>query len=55
MTDDANKLRDEIGKLRAALRPFAAAVFNDNGDMTIVPVNDRGAYVSAYFAMKHRG
>ena len=25
----------EIARLRAALRPFAACVYNDNGDMTV--------------------
>lgn len=42
----------ENAKLRAALKPFAGAVFNDNGDMTISPVSDREAYIKAYFALK---
>lgn len=29
------KLKERIKALEAALRPFAACVFNDNGDVTI--------------------
>jgi len=43
----------EIEALRAALKPFAVAVYNDNGDMTV----SAGAakyddYVRAYFAYR---
>lgn len=31
----ADEAADEIERLRKALRPFSAAVFNDNGDVTI--------------------
>lgn len=42
----------EIERLRAALKPFADAVYNDNGDMTIShPTVD--AYAKAYFVMRH--
>ena len=36
----------EIERMRAALRPFANAVYNDNGDVTITPP-DRVAYLNA--------
>jgi hypothetical protein len=49
---DAAVSADEAERLRAALEPFAAAVFNDNGDMTISPVTDRHAYSKAYFAVR---
>lgn len=44
---------DELARLMEALRPFAGAVFNDNGDMTI----DRSAvthddFERAYFAFR---
>lgn len=36
-----------------ALTPFAAAVYNDNGDMTISAVYEsRDSYVAAYYARK---
>lgn len=40
----------EIERLRAALKPFADAVYNDNGDMTVKPcgIDD---YAKAYFAL----
>lgn len=44
--------RAEIARLRAALKPFAGAVFNDNGDMTISPVTGAEPYKKAYFAMR---
>ena len=43
----------EIARLRAALKPFADSVFNDNGDMTVSmshPTYDN--YCDAYFAMR---
>lgn len=45
-------LDEDVEKLRKALKPFADAVFNDNGDMTISPICDREAYIAAYFAMR---
>ena len=37
----------------AALKPFADAVFNDNGDMTVtIGVPTHGDFVRAYFALK---
>lgn len=41
----------EVVRLRAALQPFADAVFNDNGDMTISPCG-LDAYRKAYFVMR---
>lgn len=38
--------------LRDALKPFADAVYNDNGDCTVSIVTDRLAYTKAYFAHK---
>jgi hypothetical protein len=49
----ATEAATAIEKLRAALRPFAGHVFNDNGDMTInmsAPTSEE--YIAAYFAMK---
>lgn len=45
------RVRSENRRLRAALKPFAAAVFNDNGDMTVTPcaISD---YAKAYFVMR---
>jgi hypothetical protein len=43
--------RDEIERLLAALKPFADAVYNDNGDMTITPAG-HDAYVKAYFVVR---
>lgn len=40
--------------LRAALRPFADAVFNDNGEMTVTHASF-DAYVAAYFASRRVG
>ena len=43
----------EVARLRAALKPFAAAVFNDNGDMTIDHAGiGIDQFAAAYFAMK---
>jgi hypothetical protein len=47
---DIMEAAGEIERLRAALRPFADVVYNDNGDMTIKPcgIND---YAKAYFTL----
>jgi len=45
------RLTAENEKLSAALKPFADAVYNDNGDMTITPC-DRQFYVKAYFTRR---
>ena len=47
------ELKAEIERLRAALKPFADAVYNDNGDMTITTCNI-DAYAKAYFTMLPR-
>lgn len=43
----------KIEKLRKALQPFADAVFNDNGDMTVdlSALNSENC-IQAYFAMR---
>lgn len=41
----------ENERLREALKPFADAVYNDNGDMTITPCG-HAAYAKAYFVMR---
>ena len=51
VTDALQRQAAKIKKLQDALKPFAYAVHNDNGDMTITPAN-REAYVAAYFAMR---
>jgi hypothetical protein len=44
---------EKISKLRKALKPFADAVFNDNGDMTISYANINSENcIAAYWAMK---
>ena len=64
--DGAAWAADEIERLRAALKPFAGAVYNDNGDITVsrIPgitrrvrytyrvVVTREAYLKAYFAFR---
>lgn len=45
------KLEADNERLRAALRPFADAVYNDNGDMTVTPCGI-DAYSRAYFVMR---
>lgn len=54
----ANTLRKErdaalarAERLAGALRPFADAVFNDNGDMTVRLVTDSDAYIAARAAL----
>jgi hypothetical protein len=44
---------EKIKRLSEALKPFADAVYNDNGDMTVTPCNT-DAYVKAYFLMRRR-
>ena len=45
------RLSAEIARLRAALKPFADCVYNDNGDMTISAAGFDD-YAKAYFAMR---
>jgi len=40
-----------IDRLKAALKPFADAVYNDNGNMTITPCSISD-YAKAYFTMR---
>lgn len=47
-------LLEQLDKTRALLQPFADAVFNDNGEMTITPRHGAEAYYAAYWAMKYR-
>jgi cell division septum initiation protein DivIVA len=51
-TQERRELLDKIERLQTALKPFAAAVFNDNGDMTISPVTEAEPYKAAYFASR---
>lgn len=45
--------KEKIEKLRKALKPFADAVFNDNGDMTVSYGHLTSENcIQAYFAMK---
>jgi len=44
--------KTRMGKLQEALRPFAACVFNDNGDMTVSVTAKREDYIAAYFALR---
>lgn len=47
------KLEAENSALRVALLPFANAVFNDNGDMTVDhSVATHDDYCNAYFALR---
>lgn len=41
----------QCSRLKTALKPFADAVYNDNGDMTVTPCG-REAYIAAFFAMR---
>ena len=44
-------LRKALEATEEALTPFAAAVFNDNGDMTVSPCHDSyNSFIAAYFA-----
>ena len=55
LADAGRKIKSDakvIAALREALKPFADAVYNDNGDMTISHVNGTEPYVRAYFAFK---
>jgi chromosome segregation ATPase len=44
----------EIARLKGALKPFAARVFNDNGDVTVQNRHEASdeAFVAAYFALR---
>ena len=48
--DEAKRLRVVLEKLHKAIKPFANAVFNDNGDCTVTPCHDYDSYIAAYFA-----
>ena len=48
---EAVQYGEENKRLRAALTPFADAVYNDNGDMTVTPCKFDD-YVKAYFVMR---
>lgn len=59
MQHEIEKLKLELAEARGvieramtALKPFAAAVFNYNGDMTVSSVSDREAYIKAYFVYR---
>lgn len=41
-----------IAELEKALQPFANAVFNDNGDLTVNLSVDSENLISAYFALR---
>ena len=51
---ELDRRRAEIERLQTALKPFADAVHNDGGGMTITPVG-HDAYAGAYFAMRGNG
>lgn len=51
MTGKVRKLETENAELRDALKPFAEAVYNDNGDMTITPCETEH-YAKAYFVLR---
>lgn len=44
---------DRIEALEAALKPFADAVYNDNGDLTVNLSVDGEDLIKAYFAIRH--
>ena len=44
----------EVEALRAALKPFADSVYNDNGEMTITYNHGPEAYYAAYWAMRKK-
>ena len=44
-------MNDIVKRLQTALQPFADAVFNDNGEMSITPPRSE-AYYAAYWAIK---
>ena len=46
------RLTAQRDRLLEALKPFAAAVYNDNGDMTVGHISDSETYIKAYFAMR---
>ena len=52
---EIERLTEERDRLRAALKPFADAVYNDHGDMEVSWVVDWETYVKAYFAMRNPG
>ena len=49
--DQLDTLVKQNVDLKNALKPFAAAVYNDNGDMTITPCS-KDDYAKAYFVMR---
>ncbi|MBX5089398.1 hypothetical protein [Rhizobium lentis] len=50
--DEAATLRDRCEKLEKALEPFADAVFNDNGDLTVNLSVDSEDLIRAYFTLR---
>lgn len=46
------ELSEALEKALAAIKPFADAVYNDNGDMTISSVTEAEPYRRAYFAAR---
>jgi hypothetical protein len=52
-SERAVKAEAEIERLRVALKPFADAVYNDNGDMTIDHAGiGIEQFATAYFVMR---
>jgi hypothetical protein len=45
-------LEGQNEQLRAALKPFADAVFNDNGDLTVSTSTNRDHYIRAYMVLR---
>jgi len=51
--DTITTLRSRIGTLEKALKPFAGAVFNDNGDISVdMSAVDAEKMIQAYFALR---
>ena len=51
--EEIRQLKADKERLREALKPFADAVFNDNGDITVSPSQARyDHFCDAYFAMR---
>lgn len=56
MATRMGKAADEIKRLRAAIRPFADCVYNDNGDVTIDTSSLRtGAWVVVRAVLQSKG
>lgn len=52
MASELRQSRAKIKQLTEALKPFAACVFNDNGDMTVSGIPPAPDFVRAYYAFK---